>query len=336
MAARDLAIDLGTVNIVVYVKGKGIVLEEPSVIAMNSKNGKIIAVGSEAKEMVGKTPANIHAIRPLRKGVIADYNVAQSMIKYFIKKVNKRLFFSHPKVVVTVPLGITEVEMKAVKEAVKEAGGKESILIDEVMAAAIGSGINVSEPTGNMVVDIGGGVTEVAIISLGGIVVQNSIRIAGDAMDEAIINYFRSKYNFLIGEKTAEKIKILIGNTHDSVDVPPEMVVIGRDLVNGLPSERKIKKEEVREAISEVVADISDIIRLTLENTPPEIMSDIMENGIMLTGGASMLNGFDKLIEESTQVKTILAEEPLKCVAKGAGILLENLNKYYSILKDEQ
>ncbi len=335
MAAKDLAIDLGTVNIVVYVKGKGIVLEEPSVIAMNAKNNKIIAVGSEAKQMVGKTPANIHAIRPLRKGVIADYNVAQSMIKYFIKKVNKKSFFSHPKVVVTVPLGITEVEMKAVKEAVKEAGGKDSILIDEVMAAAIGSGINVSEPTGNMVVDIGGGVTEVAIISLGGIVVQNSIRIAGDAMDEAIINYFRSKYNFLIGEKTAEKIKILIGNVHDSVEVPSEMMVIGRDLVNGLPSERKIKKEEVREAIFEVVSDIADIIRLTLENTPPEIMSDIMENGIMLTGGASMLNGFDKLIEESTQVKTILAEDPLKCVAKGAGILLENLNKYYSIVKDE-
>ncbi len=335
MAAKDLAIDLGTVNIVVYVKGKGIVLEEPSVIAMNAKNNKIIAVGSEAKQMVGKTPANIHAIRPLRKGVIADYNVAQSMIKYFIKKVNKKSFFSHPKVVVTVPLGITEVEMKAVKEAVKEAGGKDSILIDEVMAAAIGSGINVSEPTGNMVVDIGGGVTEVAIISLGGIVVQNSIRIAGDAMDEAIINYFRSKYNFLIGEKTAEKIKILIGNVHDSVEVPSEMMVIGRDLVNGLPSERKIKKEEVREAIFEVVSGIADIIRLTLENTPPEIMSDIMENGIMLTGGASMLNGFDKLIEESTQVKTILAEDPLKCVAKGAGILLENLNKYYSIVKDE-
>jgi rod shape-determining protein MreB len=335
MAVRDLAIDLGTVNIVVYAKGKGIVLEEPSVIAMNAKNNKIIAVGSEARQMVGKTPANIHAIRPLRKGVIADYNVAQSMIKYFIRKVNKRIFFSHPKVVVTVPLGITEVEMKAVKEAVKEAGGKDSILIDEVMAAAIGSGINVSEPTGNMVVDIGGGVTEVAIISLGGIVVQNSIRVAGDAMDEAIINYFRSKYNFLIGEKTAEKIKILIGNVHDSVDVPDEMMVIGRDLVNGLPSERKIKKEEVREAIFEVVTEIADIIRLTLENTPPEIMSDIMENGIMLTGGASMLNGFDKLIEDSTQVKTILAEDPLKCVAKGAGILLENLNKYYSIVRDE-
>ncbi len=335
MAAKDLAIDLGTVNVVVYVKGKGIVLEEPSVIAMNAKNNKIIAVGSEAKQMVGKTPANIHAIRPLRKGVIADYNVAQSMIKYFIKKVNKRLFFSHPKVVVTVPLGITEVEMKAVKEAVKEAGGKQSILVDEVMAAAIGSGINVSEPNGNMVVDIGGGVTEVAIISLGGIVVQNSIRVAGDAMDEAIINYFRSKYNFLIGEKTAERIKILIGNVHDSVDVPQEMFVIGRDLVNGLPSERKIKKMEVREAIFEVVSDIADIIRLTLENTPPEIMSDIMENGIMLTGGAAMLNGFDKLIEELTQVKTVLAEDPLKCVAKGAGILLENLNKYYSIIRDE-
>jgi len=302
---------------------------------MNAKNNNIIAVGSEAKQMVGKTPANVHAIRPLRKGVIADYNVAQSMIKYFIRKINKKIFFSHPKIVITVPLGITEVEMKAVKEAVKEAGGKDSILIDEVMAAAIGSGINVSEPTGNMVVDIGGGVTEVAIISLGGIVVQNSIRVAGDTMDEAIINYFRSKYNFLIGEKTAEKIKILIGNVHDSVDVPDEMVVIGRDLVNGLPSERKIKKEEVREAIFEVVTEIADIIRLTLENTPPEIMSDIMENGIMLTGGASMLNGFDKLIEDSTQVKTVLAEDPLKCVAKGAGILLENLNKFYSIVRDE-
>ncbi len=335
MAVRDLAIDLGTVNVVVYAKGKGIVLDEPSVIAMNAKNNNIIAVGSEAKQMVGKTPANVHAIRPLRKGVIADYNVAQSMIKYFIRKINKRIFFSHPKIVITVPLGITEVEMKAVKEAVKEAGGKDSILIDEVMAAAIGSGINVSEPTGNMVVDIGGGVTEVAIISLGGIVVQNSIRVAGDTMDEAIINYFRSKYNFLIGEKTAEKIKILIGNVHDSVDVPDEMVVIGRDLVNGLPSERKIKKEEVREAIFEVVTEIADIIRLTLENTPPEIMSDIMENGIMLTGGASMLNGFDKLIEDSTQVKTVLAEDPLKCVAKGAGILLENLNKFYSIVRDE-
>ncbi|WP_038051240.1 MULTISPECIES: rod shape-determining protein [Pseudothermotoga] len=323
---RDLGIDLGTANTLVYVKGKGIVLNEPSVVAINADTGEVLKVGMEAKLMLGKTPASIIALRPLRDGVIADYDVALSMLKYFIGKAKSSITLFKPRVVIGVPIGITDVERRAILEAGLEAGAARVFLIEEPMASAIGIDLDVEEPNGNMIVDIGGGTTEVAVISLGSIVVWDSIRIAGDEMDEIIVQYVRETYRIAIGERTAEKIKIDIGNVfpcqeHDSL----ETVVTGIDLSTGLPRRIVLRGAEVRDALMIPVATIVESIKSTLEKTPPELATDIVERGIVATGGGSLIRGIDKLIEEETGIKVVRAEDPLTCVARGAGKVLEKI-----------
>lgn len=321
--SRDMGIDLGTANTVVHVKGKGIVLQEPSVVALDKESRSILAVGNEAKEMIGRTPGNIIAIRPMKDGVIADFEVTQAMLKYFIKKAHPRGIVK-PRIVVGVPSGVTEVERRAVIEAALQAGAREAYPIEEPMAAAIGAGLPVHEPTGNMVVDIGGGTTEVGIISLGGIVTCRSIRIAGDEMDESIINYVKRTYNLMIGERTAEEVKINIGSAYPSND-GEAMEIRGRDLVTGLPKTLKITAEEVRKALGEPVAAIIDAIKVTLEKTPPELAADIMDRGIVLTGGGSMLRGLDRLVSEQTGMPVHIAEEPLLCVVRGTSKVLDDI-----------
>ncbi len=324
--SRDMGIDLGTANTLVYVKGKGIVLREPSVVAINKKTNKVLAVGDEAKQMIGRTPGNIVAIRPMRDGVIADFDVTEKMLRSFIEKAGAKNGFKSPRIVVCFPSGVTEVEKRAIEEATKSAGARFAFLLEEPMAAAIGAGLPVNEPTGSMVVDIGGGTTEVAIISLGGIVTSKSLRVAGDELDKSIIAYIKKQYNLMIGERTAEAIKIELGSAFDIGDEERTMEIKGRDLISGLPKVIEINEGEVREALSEPVASIIDSIKTTLEKTPPELAADIMDKGIMLTGGGALLKGLDALINHETHMPVNIAEIPLDCVAIGAGKALDNLD----------
>lgn len=324
--STDLAIDLGTANTLVYVKGKGILFSEPSVVAirMDSKGGKsVLAVGREAKEMLGRTPGNIFAIRPMRGGVIADFEITGEMIRYFIAKAHNRKTLVRPRVVIAVPSGITPVEKRAVRESAQSAGAREIYLIEEPMAAAIGAGLPVTEASGNMVVDIGGGETEVAVISLSGIVTSQSIRVAGDKMDEAILQYVKRKYNLLIGERTAELIKINIGSAYPEEN-PQSIEVKGRDLVTGIPKGIEINSEEVREALAESINTIIDTVRITLEGTPPELAADIVDKGIVLVGGGALLKNLDILLREVTSLPITIADDPLSSVVLGAGMVLDN------------
>lgn len=327
--SKDLGIDLGTANTLIYVKGEGIVLREPSVVAINSDTKKVLAVGTEAKEMIGRTPGNIVAIRPLKDGVIADFDVTQTMLKKFIEKVSHKGSFTSPRIVVCYPSGITEVEKRAIDEATKQAGARDVLLLEEPMAAAIGSGLPVNEPTGSMIVDIGGGTTEVAIISLGGIVTAKSLRVAGDDFDQAIISYIKKEYSLMIGERTAEKIKLEIGSAYDFGE-ENTMEIRGRDLITGLPKVVVIKESEVREALREPINAIIEAIKTTLEKTPPELASDIIDKGITLAGGGALMRGLDKLITTETHMPVHIAESPLDCVALGAGKALDTLEKVIS------
>lgn len=325
--SKDMGIDLGTANTLVYIKGKGIVLSEPSVVAINNENKRVLAVGEEAKQMIGRTPGNIVAIRPLKDGVIADFDVTEEMLRSFINKVSAKSAFSTPRIVVCYPSGVTEVEKRAIEQATKRAGAREVHLMEEPRAAAIGAGLPVNEPTGSMVVDIGGGTTEVAIISLGGIVTSKSLRVAGDELDQAIINYIKREYSLMIGERTAENIKIEIGSAFKTSEETRTMEIRGRDLITGLPKIIEINEEEVREALSEPVTAIIDAIKTTLEKTPPELSADIMDKGIMLTGGGALLRGLDDLINSETHMPVHIADSPLDCVAIGAGMALTNIDK---------
>ncbi len=323
--SRDMGIDLGTANTLVHLKGKGIVLREPSVVAIQRDTGEVLAVGEEAKQMIGRTPGNIIAIRPLKDGVIADFDVTQAMLKYFIRKSIDTKSFIRPRVVVGVPSGVTEVEKRAVIDATIQAGAREAYLIEEPMAAAIGAGLPVHEPTGNMIVDIGGGTTEVAVISLGGIVTSRSIRIGGDELDEAIIQYVKRTYNLMIGERTAEEVKITIGSAIVPV-VDETMDIRGRDLVTGLPKTLTIRATEIQRALSEPVLGIIEAVKVTLEKTPPELAADIMDRGIVMSGGGSMLRGLDSLLNKETGMPVHIAEDALSCVAAGTGRALETLD----------
>lgn len=329
--AKDIGIDLGTANTLVHVKGKGIVVREPSVVAINRKTNTILAVGDDAKNMIGRTPGDIVAIRPMKDGVIADFDVTQSMLKYFIKRAFSGGIMSKPRVVICVPSGVTEVEKRAVEEATLQAGAKEAYLIEEPMAAAIGANLPVEEPSGSMIVDIGGGTSEVAVISLGGIVTSKSLRIAGDEFDEAIVHYVKKEYNLMIGERTAEEIKVTIGAAYPK---PKEeyMEVRGRDLITGLPKNLKISSSEIQDALKEPINSIIDSIKYTLEKTPPELASDIMDRGIMLAGGGALLSGLDKLIKEETGMPVSVAERPLDCVAIGAGKVLDEIETLKRVL----
>ena len=366
--SKDMGIDLGTANTLVYAKGKGIVLREPSVVAIQTRTNEVLAVGNEAKQMIGRTPGDIIAIRPMKDGVIADFDVTQSMLKYFIKRVIQKQFMVQPRLVICVPSGVTEVEKRAVEEAGLQAGAREAYLIEEPMAAAIGAGLPVGEPTGSMVVDIGGGTTEVAVISLGGIVTSKSIRVGGDELDDSIISYVKKEYKLMIGERTAEEIKINIGSAYPKgkeVNINTEefsssenkedlkedeksnenakdillsnkkvrlgkdketiMSIRGRDLISGLPKNIEVTSNEIREALKEPIESIIDAIKYTLEKTPPELSADVMEQGIMLTGGGALLDGLDKLIRLETGMPVKIAEEPLDCVAIGTGKTIEEI-----------
>jgi rod shape-determining protein MreB len=321
MGGRDMAVDLGTANTLVYVRGRGIVLSEPSVVAIDARSGEVHAVGVEAKRMLGRTPGTIQAIRPLKDGVIADFDVTEEMLRHFIQKVHQSRF-AHPRVVVCVPSGVTGVEKRAVEEACLSAGARQAYLIEEPMAAAIGSGLPIGEPTGSMIVDIGGGTSEVAVISLGGIVVAKSIRIGGDELDEAIINYAKREYKLLIGQQTAEELKLEIGSAHEMRE-EVQAEIRGRDLVSGLPKTVVLTSEEIRAALEEPMSQIIGAIKETLDSTPPELASDIMDRGIMLAGGGSLLHGLADRLREETQMPVHLAESPLTCVAVGSGRSLE-------------
>ena len=322
MFSKEIGIDLGTANTLVFLNGKGIIKREPSVVAMDMRTDNVLAVGSQAKNMIGRTPGSIVAVRPLKDGVIADFDVTASMLKYFICKSVRSMFFSRPRVVICIPSGVTEVERRAVEDAAKQAGAGVVELIEEPMAAAIGAGLPVSEPTGSMVVDIGGGTSEVAVISLGDIVTATSERVAGDKLDEAIISYVKRKYNLLIGERTAEDIKINMGSAVP-YDDEGEMSIKGRNLLDGLPKNIVITSAEVREALAEPLRCIVEAVKSTLENTPPELSADIIDHGIMLTGGGALLRGIDTLISDNTGMPVYIAERPLDCVVDGTGKCLE-------------
>ena len=333
--SSDMAIDLGTANTLVYVKGKGIVLNEPSVVAIEEVRGKkqVLAVGNEAKQMLGRTPGNIQAIRPLRDGVIADFEIAEEMIKYFIRKVHNRRSFASPMVIICVPSGSTAVERRAIQESAEAAGASKVRLIEEPMAAAIGAGLPVTEPTGSMVVDIGGGTTEVAVISLGGIVYARSVRVGGDKMDDAIISYIRRNHNLLVGESSAERIKKEIGSA-----CPPEegegrsIQIRGRDLMNGVPKEITITERQIAEGLADPVAQIVEAVKVALENTAPELAADIVDKGIVLTGGGGLLSNLDQVLRNATGLPVSIAENPLACVVKGTGSALDNLPKFKNVL----
>ena len=333
--SSDMAIDLGTANTLVYVKGKGIVLNEPSVVAIEEVRGKkqVLAVGNEAKQMLGRTPGNIQAIRPLRDGVIADFEIAEEMIKYFIRKVHNRRSFASPMVIICVPSGSTAVERRAIQESAEAAGAIKVRLIEEPMAAAIGAGLPVTEPTGSMVVDIGGGTTEVAVISLGGIVYARSVRVGGDKMDDAIISYIRRNHNLLVGESSAERIKKEIGSA-----CPPEegegrsIQIRGRDLMNGVPKEITITERQIAEGLAGPVAQIVEAVKVALENTAPELAADIVDKGIVLTGGGGLLSNLDQVLRNATGLPVSIAENPLACVVKGTGSALDNLPKFKNVL----
>ncbi len=329
--SRDIGIDLGTANTLVHLKGKGIVVREPSVVAINKYTGEVLSVGDEAKSMIGRTPGNIMAIRPLKDGVIADFDTTQSMLKYFIRKAcaNNNIF--KPRVVICVPSGVTEVEKRAVEEAAYQAGSKEVYLIEEPMAASIGAKLPVEEPTGSMVVDIGGGTSEVAVISLGGIVTSKSLRIGGDELDDAIIHYVKKEYNLMIGERTAEELKLKIGLAYPKEE-EDTMEIRGRDLLTGLPKHLELTSNEILSALKEPVHAIVDAIKVTLEKTPPELASDVMDRGIMLTGGGALLRGLDQLIIHETGMPVNIAEDPLDCVVLGTGKVLDEIQTLKKVL----
>ena len=322
--SNDIGIDLGTANSLVYVKDRGIVLREPSVVAIQTGTNRVLAVGNEAKRMLGRTPGNITAIRPMKDGVIADFEITEAMLRYFIRKVQSNRIMVRPRIIISVPSGITEVEKRAVKDSATHAGAREVYLIEEPMAAAIGVGLPVQEPAGNMIVDIGGGTTEVALISLAGIVFSRSVRVGGDEMDEAIIQYMKRVYNLMIGERTAEQIKISIGSAYP---LPEEtsMEVKGRDLVAGLPKTLTLTTEEVREALHEPISTIVEAVRFTLERSPPELSADLVDRGLVLAGGGALLRGIDKLIAEQTGLPVHVADDPLSAVAEGTGMVLHEL-----------
>lgn len=322
--SMDIGVDLGTANVLVYIKGKGIVLREPSVVAIDRDTNTVLAVGEEARRMLGRTPGNIIAIRPLREGVIADYDTTETMLRHFIRKVVPKNFFFKPRIMVCIPSGVTTVEKRAVLEAAVQAGAKKTYLIEEPLAAALGAGLDISEPFGSMVVDIGGGTTDVAVLSLGGIVVSESLRVGGDKFDEALVRYVKREYNVMIGERTAEQIKVTIG-TALALGRNESMEIRGRDLVSGLPKTLRITSAETFDALHESVSLIVQRVKTVLEITPPELSSDIMDRGIVMTGGGSMLYGLDRLIQQETGIPTYLAEDPLSCVALGTGKALDSL-----------
>jgi len=333
--SHDIGIDLGTANTLVYVRGRGIIINEPSVVAVNQKTGKILAIGEGAKRMVGKTPAHIVAMRPLVDGVISDFEVTEQMLRYFIDKVHKGgvSFLSRPRVVVGIPSGVTEVEKKAVKDAAISAGAREAYLIEEPMAAAIGARLPVQDAAGNMIVDIGGGTTDVAVISLGGIVVSRSLRIAGDEMNESIIHYAREEFNLLLGERTAEDVKIAIGSAREiENEMELEAQIRGRDLVTGLPKEATVTAKQIRNALKKSVSTIVSNTRGAVEETPPELVADIMDRGIILTGGGGLLRGLDKVIAEETKMPVKITEDPLTTVVRGTGIILEDIDSLREVL----
>jgi rod shape-determining protein MreB len=322
----NMGIDLGTASVLVYIKGKNIVLREPSVVAMDKETKRVLAIGIDAKKMLGKTPANIIAVRPLRNGVIADFEATEKMIRYFIKKVHTKRALLHPRVVIGVPSGITEVERRAVRESAEQAGAREVYLIDEPMAAAIGAGIPIQDPEGSMIVDIGGGTTEVAVVSLGGMVVAKSLEVAGDKMDEAVIQYFRRKYNLTIGENTAESVKMQIGSVFP-LEQELFMDVKGRDLLTGLPKTVTMSSEEVRIALEDPIRKIVEVVKNVLEETPAELSADLVDRGIILSGGGSLVKGFPELLSQETQLPVNRADDPLTCVVRGTGAYLEELDK---------
>jgi rod shape-determining protein MreB len=335
--SKDMGIDLGTANTLIYVRGKGIVINEPSVVAINKKTGQILAIGSEAKKMVGKTPSHIVATRPLVDGVVSDFEATEQMLRYFIEKVHREsfTFLPRPQVVIGIPSGVTEVEKRAVVDAAVNAGARRAYLVDEPMAAAIGARLPVQEASGNMIVDIGGGTTEIAVISLGGVVVCRSLRIAGDEMNEDIIRYARDEFNLLLGEKTAEDIKIAIGSAYE-LDEILEFPMRGRDLVTGLPKEVIVNDAQIREAIFRSIKVVVNNIKSTIEETPPELISDIMQRGIILAGGGSLVRGLDRLIAEQTDMPVRVMDDPLTAVARGTGIVLEHLDELKDVLTETQ
>lgn len=337
MFSKDIGIDLGTANTLVYMRGKGIIIREPSVVAVDVKMDRVRYVGQEAKDVIGRTPGSIVAVRPLKDGVIADFDMTTSMLQEFIRKALKGRAFagSRVRVIICIPSGVTAVERRAVKEATQNAGAKRVSIIEEPMAAAIGAGLPVAEPTGSMIVDIGGGTSEVAVISLGGIVTSRSVRVAGDEFDSSIINYIKKKYNLLIGERTAENIKIAIGSAYPYADNEPSMDIKGRNLLNGLPENITVTSEEIREALSEPLSHVIEAIKVTLEKTPPELAADIIDQGIMLAGGGALLKGLDLLIHAETGMSVKVAERPLDCVADGTGKVLENIDKLIDVLTDD-
>lgn len=331
--AHDVGIDLGTATTLVSVQGRGIVIHEPSVVAIDKHTKRVLAIGAEAKEMIGRTPANIIAIRPLRDGVISDFDMTEKMLHYFINKAHERKgpLDSRPRVVVGVPSGVTEVEKRAVHDASLSAGAREAYLVEEPMAAAIGAGLPVSDSVGSMIIDVGGGTTEVAVIALGGIVASRSIRVAGDEMDEEIIQYARQKYNLLIGERMAERTKIAIGSAYP---LPEEQTITmrGRNLINGLPAAVEVSSVEIREALASPVSIIVEAVKSTLDETPPELVADLMEGGLAMAGGGSLLQGLPERLSEETKMHVYRAEDPVTCVARGAGTIVEDLNRYYKVL----
>lgn len=337
MFSKDIGIDLGTANTLVYMRGKGIIIREPSVVAVDVKMDRVRYVGQEAKDVIGRTPGSIVAVRPLKDGVIADFDMTTSMLQEFIRKALKGRAFagSRVRVIICIPSGVTAVERRAVKEATQNAGAKRVSIIEEPMAAAIGAGLPVADPTGSMIVDIGGGTSEVAVISLGGIVTSRSVRVAGDEFDSSIINYIKKKYNLLIGERTAENIKIAIGSAYPYADNEPSMDIKGRNLLNGLPENITVTSEEIREALSEPISHVIEAIKVTLEKTPPELAADIIDQGIMLAGGGALLKGLDLLIHAETGMPVKVAERPLDCVADGTGKVLENIDKLIDVLTDD-
>lgn len=337
MFSKDIGIDLGTANTLVYMRGKGIIIREPSVVAVDVKMDRVRYVGQEAKDVIGRTPGSIVAVRPLKDGVIADFDMTTSMLQEFIRKALKGRAFagSRVRVIICIPSGVTAVERRAVKEATQNAGAKRVSIIEEPMAAAIGAGLPVADPTGSMIVDIGGGTSEVAVISLGGIVTSRSVRVAGDEFDSSIINYIKKKYNLLIGERTAENIKIAIGSAYPYADNEPSMDIKGRNLLNGLPENIIVTSEEIREALSEPLSHVIEAIKVTLEKTPPELAADIIDQGIMLAGGGALLKGLDLLIHAETGMPVKVAERPLDCVADGTGKVLENIDKLIDVLTDD-
>lgn len=334
MFTKDIGIDLGTANTLVYMRGKGIIIREPSVVAVDTRTDRAKYVGQEAKDVIGRTPGSIVAVRPLKDGVIADFEITTTMLQEFIRKALKGSLFTKARVIICIPSGVTAVERRAVKEAAENAGAKRVNIIEEPMAAAIGAGLPVSEPQGSMIVDIGGGTSEVAVISLGGIVTSRSVRIAGDAFDTAIINYIKKKYNLLIGERTAENVKIAIGSAYP-IENEAQMEIKGRNLLNGLPENITVTSDEIREALAEPLSHVIEAIKVTLEKTPPELAADIIDQGITLAGGGALIRGLDKLINKETGMPVYVAETPLDCVADGTGKVLEDIEKLHEVLNDD-